>query len=112
MFHEKQLQNRNQTEFRIEKIKKKKGDKFYVKWKGYDNSFNTWIDKKKIYLYKMSHFTDTYSHSKKKIKFELDLSNYATKSDLKSAAGTDTSKVAKQVYLANLISGVDKLYIA
>ena len=47
MFHEKQLQNRNQTEFRIEKIKKKKGDKFYVKWKGYDNSFNTWIDKKR-----------------------------------------------------------------
>ena len=29
---------------------------------------------KKAYLYKMSHFTDTYSHSKKKIKFELDFS--------------------------------------
>ena len=27
---------------------KRKGDKFYVKWKGYDNSFNSWIDKKKI----------------------------------------------------------------
>ena len=26
----------------------KKGDKLYVKWKGYDNSFNSWIDKKDI----------------------------------------------------------------
>ena len=25
---------------------KKRGDKLYVKWKGYDNSFNSWIDKK------------------------------------------------------------------
>ena len=27
---------------------KKKGDKFYVKWKGYNNSFNSWIDKKHV----------------------------------------------------------------
>ena len=26
---------------------KRKGDKLYVKWKGYDNSFNSWIDKKR-----------------------------------------------------------------
>ena len=26
----------------------KKGDKLYVKWKGYDNSFNDWIDKKDL----------------------------------------------------------------
>ena len=25
---------------------KRKGDKLYVKWKGYDNSFNSWVDKK------------------------------------------------------------------
>ena len=36
----------NQEEFKIEKVIKKKGDKIYVKWKGYDNSFNSWIDKK------------------------------------------------------------------
>ena len=33
-------------EFRTEKVIKKKGDKLYVKWKGYDSSFNSWIDKK------------------------------------------------------------------
>ena len=42
-FYEKELQKTNQKEFRIEKVIKKKGDKFYVKWKGYDNSFNSWI---------------------------------------------------------------------
>ena len=26
--------------------KRRKGDKLYVRWKGYDNSFNSWIDKK------------------------------------------------------------------
>ena len=31
---------------RIGKILKRKGDKLYVKWKGYGNSFNSWIDKK------------------------------------------------------------------
>ena len=46
-FYEKELQKTNKQEFRIEKaIKKKKEDKLYVKWKGYDNSFNSWIDKK------------------------------------------------------------------
>ena len=47
-FYEKELQKTNQQEFRIEKVIKKKGDKLYVKWKGYDNSFNSWIDKKDI----------------------------------------------------------------
>ena len=27
---------------------KRKGDKLYVKWKGYDSSFNSWINKKDI----------------------------------------------------------------
>ena len=45
-FYDKELQKTNQEEFRIEKIIKKKGNKLYIKWKGYDNSFNSWIDKK------------------------------------------------------------------
>ena len=47
-FYEKELQKIDQQEFRIEKVIKKKGDKLYVKWKGYDNSFNSWIDKKDL----------------------------------------------------------------
>ena len=31
---------------KIEKVIKRKGDKLCVKWKGYDHSFNSWIDKK------------------------------------------------------------------
>ena len=40
-FYEKELQKTNQKEFRIEKVIRRKGDKLYVKWKGYDNSFNS-----------------------------------------------------------------------
>ena len=47
-FYEKELQKTNQKEFRIEKVMKRKCDKLYVKWKGYDNSFNSWIDKKNL----------------------------------------------------------------
>ena len=48
MFYENELQKTNQEDFRIEKVIKKKGNTLYVKWKGYDNSFNSWIDKKDI----------------------------------------------------------------
>ena len=44
-FYEKELQNTNQEEFRIEKVIKRKGNKIYVKWKRYNNSFNSWINK-------------------------------------------------------------------
>ena len=44
-----ELQKANQTEQQIEKkLIKSKDDKLYVKWKGYDNLFNNWIDKKEI----------------------------------------------------------------
>ena len=47
-FYEKELQKTNQEEFKIEKVIRRRRDKLYVKWKGYDNSFNSWIDKKDI----------------------------------------------------------------
>ena len=47
-FYEKELQKTSQKEVRIEKLLKRKGDKLYVKWKGYDNSFNSWINKKDL----------------------------------------------------------------
>ena len=47
-FYEKELQKTSQEKFRIEKVINRKGDKLYIKWKGYENSFNSWIDKKDI----------------------------------------------------------------
>ena len=38
----------SQEKFRIEKLIKRKGDKCYIKWKGYNNSFNSCIDKKDL----------------------------------------------------------------
>ena len=37
---------KSQREFRVEKVINRKGDKIYIKWKSYDNSFSSWIDKK------------------------------------------------------------------
>ena len=47
-FYKKELQKTNQKAFRFGKVIKKKRDKLDVKWKGYDSSFNSWIDKKDI----------------------------------------------------------------
>ena len=37
------MKNINQTEFRVEKLIKK-NNKYYVIWKDYDNSFNSWMN--------------------------------------------------------------------
>ena len=47
-FYEKELQKTNQKEFRIKKVIKRKINNLYGKWKGYNNSFNSWIDKKDV----------------------------------------------------------------
>ena len=47
-FYEKELQKTNQKEFRKEKVIRKKDDKLYIKWKVYDNCFNSWIHKKDL----------------------------------------------------------------
>ena len=47
-FYEVDLQKNNQEEFRIEKVIKRKGNKLHMTRKHYDNSFNSWIDKKDI----------------------------------------------------------------
>ena len=47
-FYEKELQKTNQGKLRIEKVLKRKGDKLYVKLKGYDSRFNSWINKKDL----------------------------------------------------------------
>ena len=47
-FYQKQSQKINQGEFRIEEVIKKRGNKLYVKWKGCNNIFSSWVDKKGI----------------------------------------------------------------
>ena len=44
-FCKKEFQKINQIEFSIEKVRKTIY-KQYIKWKGYDSSFNCWVDKK------------------------------------------------------------------
>ena len=39
------LQKTNQTKVRVGKEIKRKNDKLRIKWKSYDNSFNSWIYK-------------------------------------------------------------------
>ena len=45
-FYKNELQKTSHKEYRTETVIKKKGDKLYFKWKSYNNSFNSWIDKK------------------------------------------------------------------
>ena len=40
-FYEKGLRKTSQEKFRIEKVIQRKVDKLYIKWRGYDNSFNS-----------------------------------------------------------------------
>ena len=47
-FFQKELQKTNQKKFRIEKVIQRKGNKLYIKWKGYNSLFNSYIDKKGI----------------------------------------------------------------
>ena len=46
--YKKELQKTNQKGSKVQKVIKREGDKLYIKWKGYDNSFNSWIVKKDI----------------------------------------------------------------
>ena len=53
IFYEKELQlsKHNTGEYIIEKILKTKGNQIYVKWRGYNSSFNSWIDKNSVTKY-------------------------------------------------------------
>ena len=51
-FYEQELQKTKQDDlYTIEKILKTNKNKIYVKWKGYDSSFNSWIDKNMVTKY-------------------------------------------------------------
>ena len=48
LMEKKLLERWNLKKIGIEKVIKRKGHKLYVKWKGYNNSFKSWINKKDI----------------------------------------------------------------
>ena len=53
-FYEQELQKTNfkkDEEYIIKKILKTKGNQIYIKWRGFDSSFNTWIDKNSVKKY-------------------------------------------------------------
>ena len=47
-FFKNQLLQKQLKKFRLEKFIKRNRDKLYVRWKGHNNLFNSWIDKKDI----------------------------------------------------------------
>ena len=49
----------------------------------------------------MSYFPEPHTHCKSKTEVELDLTNYARKSNLENAKGVDISEFAKKNVLAN-----------
>ena len=53
IFYEKELQKTRNTsdQYIIEKILKTNKNKIYVKWRGYNSSFNSWIDKNSVTKY-------------------------------------------------------------
>ena len=121
-FYEKELQKTNQQEFRIEKVIKRKGDKLYVKWKGYDNSFNSWIDKKRFSII-LSHalkndlikwvniFLNLMNHLAEILTLKLIFQIMQQRGILKNISHVDTSSFALKTNLASLKTEVDKLDI-
>ena len=107
-FYEKELQKTTQEKFRIEKVIKKKDDKLYAKWKGYDDSFNSWIYKKRPYIKLSQYFPKPFRSFGKYISVKVGLSNYTTKTDLKNITHLDTSGFALKTNLASLKTEVDK----
>ena len=79
-FYENELQKTCQEKSRIKIALKRKGDKLYVKWKGYDNLFNSRIDKKRPWMkfprMKMSqYFPKPFRSFGGNINVKIDLSN-------------------------------------
>ena len=57
----------------------------------------------------MSQYFPPYRSSRRDTKVELDLSNYATKTDLKNVAYVDVSNFASKTNLASLTTEIDKI---
>ena len=104
----KKLNNRKRIESRIEKFIKKKGNKLYVKWKVMIIHLIAGLIKKTTYKM-IQYFPKPYGPFGRDINVKIDLSNYATKTDLKGAIGIDTSNLAVKSNLVKLKAEVDKI---
>ena len=80
-FNKKELQKTNQKKFTAEEVIKGIGMKYILNGKAVI-IFVTVRLIKKISLYKRSYFPEPHTISKNKIKAELNLSNYTTKSEI------------------------------
>ena len=96
---------------KIEKVIERKGNTLYVKCKGYNDSFNSWINKKRPCIKMSQYFPKPFRNFGGNINVKVDLSNYATKTDLKNVTHVDTSNFALKTNLASLKTEVDKLDI-
>ena len=67
------------------------------------------IENYKRLYYKMSPYYPPYKSSSNNIKAELDLTNYATKTDLKNIMHVDVSSFASRTNLVALKTEVDKI---
>ena len=80
--------------------------------KGYTTNWSTelvfTIENYKRVYYKMSYYP-LYKSSSNNVKVELDLTNYATKTDLKNITHVDVSSFASKANLAALKTEVDKI---
>ena len=105
IFYKNELEITNRKEFRMEKVIKKKDDKLYVKWKGYNNSFNGWIYKRDSVNERIFSKTEIFSS---KCESWIRFIYYTTKADIKNATSVDTSDFARKNDFTNLKSDVDK----
>ena len=108
-FYKEELQGTNQQEYRIEKIIKKKGDKLYVKWKVYNNSFNSWIDKKDI-IKCVNAFLSRIEHLVEILMLKW-IYLIMQQKQIKNITHIDTSGFALKTNLASLKTEIDKLDI-
>ena len=100
-FIKKSGRRQGEKGFRVEKLIKRKGDRLCLKGMGYDDSFDSWINMKDM----------VYERPGENVKNELDLFNYATKTDLKGATGINTSTLTFKTDLASLKTKRDNLNI-
>ena len=107
IFYEKELQKTNQEEFRLENAIKKKEINCMLNGNATILLLIVALIKK---TYKMSqYFPEPSVHFDRNVKFELGLSSYARKTNLKNAEGIGTSKLPLKSNLARSKEEIDKL---